>query len=171
MPPWAWSVFAGSLLMLPAGCGGGQPAGGAGPGKELTTVTDTFEVGPSGGNFKVPVRGAPTDGVSLQVPENAVDRQVTVSLGYSTAPVKVNAGTPAGVVFIVGVNPEVTLQQPLRIGVSFQPNSKYLTLVGYKVSAEGRLRPVDTVDLDMKAGRATFLTFQPLSLTWVYVTR
>ncbi len=167
--PAAWLAIVGALMLLPAGCGG-QPVG-AGAGKDRTTITDTFEVGPAGGTFQVPVRGTPTDGLSLLVPAKAVEQPVSLSIGYSTEAVKIRAGTAAGVVFVVKLTPEVTLLQPLRIGVKFPPDSRHLTLVGYKVSAEGRLRPVDTVDLDMKAGRATFLTFQPLSLTWAYVER
>ena len=136
-----------------------------------TTFTDTFDVGPTGATFRVPSRGTPTDGVSVQISANSVEQLVKVSIGYSTGSVTLKAGTPSGTVLVLKTTPGVTFRNYVTIGVSFPPNPKYKTLVGYAIDQEGRLRPVDLIDLDMKQGRVSFLTFQPLMLTWVYIDK
>jgi hypothetical protein len=166
------TVAAATALMLlfpTAGCAG--PPMGAHFEKRQTTVTDTFETGASGGTFASPSRGLPTDGVRLQLPERAVDRTISLSLGYSKGEMHVAAGIPSGVVLAIGAAPADRFEQPLKISVTFQPSAKYQTLVGYAIDEQGRFHTIDIVDLDMKEGRVSFLTFQPLTFTWVYVER
>lgn len=158
-----------AVLLPPASCAG-QPMRAYFVKKDMK-FTDTFETGPAGGTFRVPIRGTPTDGVLLQLPETSVDRPIRLAIGYCTGKTKLSAGTPSGVVLVIRSDPESTFQHPLRICVSFLPNPKHMTLVGYAIDQEGRFRPIDEVDLDMKLGRVSFLTFQPLTLTWAYVDR
>lgn len=159
-----------AMVALPPANGAGQSMG-AHYEKKDTTFTATFESGPGGGTFTVPIRGAPTDGVSLQLPEKAVEHPITLAVGYCTGKTRVAAGTPSGIVLVVRSTPEVVFQRPLKISVSFPPDPKHVTLVGYAINQEGRFRPIDLVDLDMKKGRVSFLTFQPLTLTWTYIDR
>ena len=51
----------------------------------------------------------------------------------------------------------------------FPPSSRHTALVGYAIDSQGRFRPIDSVDVDMKLGHATFLTYQPLTFTWAYI--
>lgn len=164
------AVASGLILLFPStGCAG--PPMGAHFEKRETTLTDTFETGAAGGTFESPSRGLPTDGVRLQLPEKAVDRPISLSLGYCKGEMRVAAGISSGVVLAVGSAPADRFEQPLKISVTFQPNSKYQTLVGYAIDAEGRFHTIDIADLDMKQGRVSFLTFHPLTFTWVYVER
>ncbi len=166
---YAWRVAGVLLAGIPASCGG-QPMGAYFERKD-TVFTGRFETGPTGGLFRVPILGTPTDGVFLDLPEKAVEKPISLSVGYCTGSLKLRAGTASGIVLTIKTSPEVTFQQPLRIGVSFTPSSKHMGLVGYAISDEGRLRPIDILNLDMKKGRATFLSFQPLTLTWAYIDR
>lgn len=134
-------------------------------------MTDTFETGPRGGTFTVPARGAPTDRVTLDLPEKAVDEPVRLAVGYCTGDTKLAAGIPSRVVLVVDVTPEMRLEQPLKITVSFPPDDRYTALVGFAIDANGRFRPIDLVELDLKNGRASFLTFRPLTFTWAYIER
>jgi hypothetical protein len=139
--------------------------------KHATTFTDTFETGPIGGTFTTPRRGVPSDGITLRVPEKAVEGPVSLGIGYSTGVLRLRAGTPSGVVIVIGANRPVTFRRPLEISISFIPNPKHITLVGYAIDAIGHLRPVDVIKVDMAAGHASFLANQPVSLTWVYIDR
>ncbi len=159
----------GTMLILPPASAGQSM--GAYFEKKDTTFTATFDIGPAGGTFTVPIRGTPTDGVSLQLPEKAVDHPISLAVGYCTGKTRVAAGTPSGVVLVVKSAPGITFQRPLKISVSFPPDRKHVALVGYAINEEGRFRPIDLVDLDMKLGRVSFLTFQPLTLTWTYIDR
>jgi hypothetical protein len=157
------ALLLGSVALLLASCWGGEKDG-------VTTITDEFEVGPAGGAFRSRASGNPAEGVSLQLAENAVVKPVKLSLGYATAAPKIRAGLGSGVVLVVVATPDVTFEQPLTIGVSFTPNAKYKGLVGYRIEPDGGgLRPIDLLDVDLKTGKATFSTFQPLRFTWVYL--
>lgn len=134
-----------------------------------TTMTDTFDVGSAGATLRVADRGTPTDGVVVEIPPRSIDEPTRVEIGYSTGALSVQAGTPSGVVLVVTTTPEVTFQNYVTIRVSFPPNPSHQSLVGYAIDAEGRLRPIDLIDLDMQQGRVSFLTFRPLSLTWIYI--
>jgi len=137
--------------------------------RKSTTFTDTFDVGPAGGAFRVPVRGVPNDSMNVRIPANAVEKPISVSLGYSTGSLKLNAGIPSGIVLVLKTTPVVTFSREVTIGVFFPPNTKHKGVVGYEIDPQGRLRPLDLIDLDMKDGRVSFLTFKPLTLTWVYI--
>ncbi len=139
--------------------------------KKGTVLTDTFEAGPGGVVFEAPVRGTSTDGVTLQLPPKAVEVPIRLSLGYCTGSLKVITGKASGVVLTIKTEPAVTFQNPLKIGVSFPPNSKYQGLIGFAIDAEGRLRPIDIADRDMARGHASFLTFQPITFTWIYIEK
>jgi len=166
----AAAMIGGLIAVVPqTGCAG--PSMPAHYDKHETIVTDTFESGPDGGTFQPPLRGLPTDGVSLELPKHSVNQPVTLSLGYCKGDIHLAAGTPAGVVLSIGAKPQPRFQQPLKILVMFRPDPKYQTLVGYAIDETGRFHSIDLVDLDMKQGRVTFLTFQPLTLTWAYVGR
>jgi hypothetical protein len=134
-----------------------------------TTFTYTFDAGPAGGIFRVPVQGTPVDGVSVQIPPTAVGQTIRVSIGYSTGSLKLNEGVPSGVVIVMKMTPAVTLQRSIAISISFPPNPHHKLLVGYEIAADGRLRPLDLLSMDMKEGLASFSTFHSLSMTWVYI--
>jgi hypothetical protein len=158
------------IWMLPHAVGA-RPAMKAHFEKRDTTFTDMFETGPEGGTFTVPVRGKPTDRASFQVPEKAVDRVVRLSVGYCTGKTRLAAGTPSDVVLVLKAIPDVEFQRPVRITAVFPPDRRYLTVVGYSIDREGHFRPIDLAERDMAAGRVSFLTFRPLTLTWAYVER
>jgi hypothetical protein len=158
------------MLLFPCGNCTGQSMSAHFDRRE-TIITDTFDAGPEGGTFESPVRGLPTDGVKLQLPGKAVDRPIPLSLGYCKGEIRVVSGKPSGVVLTVGAAPADRFEQPLKISVTFPPSPKYQILVGYSIDAEGRFHTIDIGDVDMKQGRVTFLTFQPLTFTWVYVER
>lgn len=158
------------IVLIPPGCGQ-QRMTPAGFEKKSTVFTSRFETGPGGGRYQVEARGTPSDGMTLELPPGAVDRSVTLSAGYATGKTRLNAGTPSNVVLIVKVEPDVTFEQPLRIGVVFPAGSKHLGVVGYAIDEQGRFRPIDLADRDMKRGRASFLTFHGLMFTWAYLER
>lgn len=158
------------ILLFPYGNCAGQSMG-AHFDKTETIITDTFETGPEGGAYQSPARGLPTDGVKLQLPEKALDRRIPLTLGYCKGAIRVVSGKPSGVVLIVGAAPADRFEQPLKISVTFPPSPKYQIVVGYSIDAEGRFHTIDIGDVDMKQGRAEFLTFQPMTFTWVYVER
>lgn len=139
--------------------------------KTGTTFTDTFEVGPAGGTFRIPVRGKPTDRVVLELTAKAIDQPVRLRIGHCSGRTKVATGTPSHIVLTIETSPAVTFEKPLRISVSFPPDARYSTLVGYAIEENGRFRSLDLADLDVNTGRASFLTFRPVTFTWVYVAR
>lgn len=164
------AIVGGPMAVVPPmGCAG--PSGGAHYEKRETIVTDTFESGSGGGSFRVPMRGLPSDDVTLELPKDAVDQPVTLTVGYCKGELHLAAGTPSGVVLAVGATPRPRFQQPLKIKVRFRPDPKNQTLVGYAIDEQGRLHSIDLVDLDMEEGNVTFLSFQPLTLTWAYIGR
>jgi hypothetical protein len=160
----------GLLLLFPYAACAGQNMGAHFEKKE-TVITDTFDAGPDGGTFQSPVRGLPTDGVKLQLSAKAVDRHIPLSLGYCKGDIRVATGTPSGVVLTIDAAPADHFEEPLKISLTFPPNAKYLTLVGFIIDATGRFHTLDLVDLEMNQGRVTFLTFRPVTFTWVYVER
>lgn|GEM_PF-6663930 len=164
------AMIGGLIAVAPqTGCAG--PSMPAHYEKRETTVTDTFESGPEGGTFQAPLRSLPTDGVSLELPRHSIDQPVMLSIGYCMGDIRLAAGTPAGVVLSIGAEPLPRFRQPLKIHVTFRPDPAFQTLVGYAIDEQGAFHAIDLIDLDMKQGRVTFLTFQPLTLTWAYIRR
>jgi hypothetical protein len=137
---------------------------------DRTIIVETVPATPSGTIIQVSKSGTPIDGTVISVPSRALDRAVLLSIGYNTGSfLRLREGTPSGVTFVLSSTPPVTFNGPVTIRFSFPRNPKYKALVGYSIAADGQLRPIDLIDINMTQGEATFSTFQPLTLTWVYL--
>lgn len=132
-------------------------------------IVHSFKVGANGGNYTVENSGTPIDGITIQFPPGAVEKEITISIGYNDGKLELPAGKGSGVYFFFKMEPGLKLQEPVKIFIPFDKSVKALTITGYAIDKKGRLHLVDTGGTDEAAGTVSFFTFKPIILTWVYI--
>ena len=129
----------------------------------------TAHVRPQGATLNTGTTGTPVDGITVEIPADAVEQETTVTLAYNTGTLSLPRGEGSGVFLRLTAAGIGEFRQPVSIHVRYDAQRhRNAVVVGYAIDAKGRLRAVDTEALDSPAGTVTFSTFVPLLLTWVY---
>jgi len=138
-------------------------------GKEVPVTT--AQVGVKGATLSTGNAGTPVDGITVEIPAGAFDRETTVTLSYNTGTLSVPSGECSGVFLGFAAGQVNTFRQLVSIRVRYDPqHHPGAVVVGYCIDSKDRLRAVNTDAQDNKAGTVTFSTYVPLLLTWVYAT-
>ena len=129
----------------------------------------TVQVRPQGATLSTGTTGTPVDGITVEIPADALERETAVTLAYNTGTLSLPRGEGSGVFLRLTAEGIGEFRQPvtIRIRCDLQRHPD-VVVVGYAIDAKGRLRAVDTESQDNQAGTVTFSTFVPLLLTWVY---
>jgi hypothetical protein len=132
-------------------------------------IVQSITANTHGGTFKIEKSAAPIEGIIIEIPEGALDKEEKISLGYNDGHLELRAGKSSGVVFIFRTDPETSFLKPVKIVIPYQKNLDPLGVTGYAIDEKGHLHLVDTAGMDKTAGTVSFYTFKPLLLTWVYI--
>jgi uncharacterized protein YfaP (DUF2135 family) len=124
--------------------------------KEITTTGGAIEAGSS---------GTPIDGIQVQFPAGALPTDTNISLGYNIGILTPNEGTYAGVALILDTGNITQFDQPVTITIPFTDTDT--TPVPYYVDSEGKLRPMQLIEIDRTAKTFTFQTFHASWFTWI----
>ena len=129
----------------------------------------TAQVGPQGATLKLGNTGTPVDGISVEIPAGALERDTTVTLSYNTGTLSLPSGEGCGVFLGLATERVNTFRQWVTIRVHYDAQRYAKTVVvGYCIDDKDRLRAVNTEAQDSRAGTVAFSTYVPLLLTWAY---
>lgn len=136
-------------------------------GKEV--IVQSTVVNHSGGTYKIENSDTPINGITVEIPEGALDKEVNIIMGYNDGQLNLRAGKGSGVIFILRTEPGITFLKPIKIMVPYQVSINPLGVAGYAIDENGRLHLLDTGGISEADGTVSFYTFKPLLLTWVYI--
>lgn len=134
-----------------------------------TIVVKSFKVNDSGGLLEIGNLGTPIDGMVIEIPKGALDREVTLSVGYNDGMLNLRAGKSSGIVVVLSADSLSSFQKHITIKVRFNPSINPKTIVGYEIDKQGRLHSIDIGSIEKEIGVVSFFTFKPLMFTWVYI--
>jgi hypothetical protein len=134
-----------------------------------TVFVTSVKVDGKGGVIEIRNTGTPIDNTTIDIPQGTFEQEVTLSVGYDNGTLQLRSGRGSGIVMILTITPEHTLQKPLTVTVVFDPVLKPETIVGYQIDNKGFLHALDIKSIDKVKGAVSFCTFQALMFTWVYV--
>lgn len=136
-------------------------------GKDIAVTT--VPVGPQGATLRTGQTGTPIDGITVEIPAGALDRDTTVTLAYNTGTLTLPSGNGSGVLLRLTAERVQTFQQlvTIRVRYDIQQHANSV-VVGYAIDDKDRLRAVNTESQDSQAGTVAFSTYVPLLLTWAY---
>jgi len=128
-------------------------------------------IGPQGGRLEILGTGTPLDGMILDIPPNALERDVAVRIGSNSGSLLLPSGLPSGMVAVIEFGEAPVLAQPAAIIIPYDPEKTGGPIQGYAINDQGRLELLMLARLDRPGGQATFHTFRPLTMTWVYLEK
>jgi len=129
-----------------------------------------YDISENGATLTIANTGTPIDGINIIVPPGAISKDGEILLGYETGKfLPTIHGIPSRIVLVIET-PEITsYENPIEVIVPLATMEKdWIGVAGYKIDIEGRLEPLTTTSLDRNTNTATFATFAPLKMTWVY---
>jgi hypothetical protein len=132
-------------------------------------IVQSIIVNRPGGTYKIEDSDIPITGITVEIPEGALNREVKIILGYNDGQLNLRAGKNSGIVFILRTEPGVSFLKPIKIVVPYQVSINPLGVAGYAIDENGRLHLLDTGGMNEADGTVSFYTFKPILLTWVYI--
>ncbi|MBN4068587.1 hypothetical protein JYU06_03580 [Desulfotalea psychrophila] len=129
-----------------------------------------YDISENGETVTVANTGTPIDGINIIVPPGAISKDGEIFLGYETGKfLPTIHGIPSRIVLVIETPGITNYENPIEVIVPLATMEKdWIGVAGYKIDKEGQLEPLTTISLDKVSNRATFVTFAPLKMTWVY---
>lgn len=124
-------------------------------------------VGAAGGTIEVTDADSPLYGTRVEFPAGALAGGNAVSIGVNPGTLFPNSGVFSGVILSLNLSQEKTFSLPVRISVRFAGDPE-LVPVPYYIDDNGRLNPVQLVEIDREGGYFVFETFHASLFTWIY---
>ena len=155
------------LLLPGVACGAAGPKGAAfDSGREVDVLSTN--VSAAGAKIQVAQPGSPLDGVTVEIPPDAVTDTVPIRLYYNTGKFTPVSGTPAPVVVGISAGNLKRFQKIVKIQVPYDAKHYAgMAVGGYAIGAGGKVTGLQMLSQDEKAGTATFGTLVPVLFTWV----
>ncbi len=128
------------------------------------------EISENGSTITVANTGTPIDGINIIVTPGSIAKDCEILLGYETGKFFPTIhGIPSRIVLIIETPGITSYENPIEVVVPLVTMEKdWIGVAGYKIDKEGQLEPLTTTSLDKDNKTATFATFAPLKMTWVY---
>jgi len=136
-----------------------------------TIIVKSFDINTKGGLFEISNTGTAIDGTIVEIPEGALDKEMTLSVGYNDGILDLRSGEASGITIVLSTEQKIIFQKPVTIKIHFDPSINPKTIVGYSIDEQGRIRPIDIKSSPRKkTGEVSFYIFyMPIMFTWVYV--
>lgn len=129
-----------------------------------------YKISENGATVIVANTGTPIDNINIIVPPGVIPKDGEILLGYETGTfLPTIHGIPSRIVLVIETPGITNYENPIEVIVPLASMEKdWVGVAGYKIDKDGQLEPLTTISLDKASNRATFVTFTPLKMTWVY---
>ncbi len=128
------------------------------------------KISEKGGNIAIANTETPIDGINIIVPPGAIAKGTEILFGYETGRfLPTIHGIPSRIVLIIETPGIKSYENPIEVVIPLNTMEKdWIGVAGYKIDKGGGLKPLTITSLDKNNKAATFVTFAPLKMTWVY---
>lgn len=135
-----------------------------------TKIVYSFKVGNEGGIYIIDGTNSELDGTIIQIPPKALNRKITISVGYNDGSIKIKSGKRSNIILVLEASNNLKkFLKPIKIILKIDKDINPLAVIGYKIDKNGRLHAIDTIYDQKNGGEIQFLTYVPLMMTWVYI--
>ena len=135
-----------------------------------TIIVKSFNVDMNGGLFEITNTGTPVDGIVIEIPQGALDKKVTLLVGYNNGRLlNLRSGKESGTVIVLSSDPKIReFEYPVKITIHFDRSISKL-VAGYSIDEQGHLHALDIGFLNKDTGIVSFYSFHSLMFTWIYI--
>jgi len=137
-----------------------------------TIVVASAKIDAYGGVIKAGNSGSPIDGMIIEIPAGAVEKEDTFSLGYNEGKIIVNDGSPSSdVIYVFSAEKTKGFDQPVKIKVPYNPSIPFRGNLGIHpcaVDEKGRISGLQLRDIDKENHTLWIDTFVPCSFIYIY---
>jgi len=113
-----------------------------------TTIIKSVKVDSSGCIIKIGNLGTPIDGMAIDMPSGALDKETIIPIGYNDGTLNPNYGTFSGKTIVL--NDDGTFPVP------------------FYVDPDGKLHAVQPLGIDIVSGNFSFHTYHGGLFTWIF---
>ena len=136
----------------------------------ITKIIKQFNVDSKGGTFKISEADTPINNVSIEIPYEALEKEITISIGYNDGKLIPRTGKSSGVILVIESDKKtVKFKKHITITLSYDTSVNPKWIIGYQIDNNGKLHAVDTGKMDREFGTISFYSFKTLMMTWVYI--
>jgi len=136
-----------------------------------TILVKSFKVGPVGGLFEIKNTDTPIDGMTIEIPKGALDKEINFSAGYNDGVLKNVRGEWSEITGVLYSEQLVDLMsKPMLIRISMKYSGDPKAVVPYAIDEKGKIHSLTTLSMDKESRTFSYATFYiPLTFTWTNV--
>ena len=134
-----------------------------------TRLLAAKDIGPEGGRMTIQGTDTPLEGLVLDIPPGALEREDRVTIGYDDGTLILPMGAPSGKTAVITFGKAPSLALPAAVSLPFDRDKAVGPPQGYAVDAQGRLDLLMLARFDRESGVAVYHTFRSMTMTWAYL--
>ena len=136
----------------------------------ITKIIKQFNVDSKGGTFKISETDTPINNISIEIPPEALEKEITISIGYNDGKLIPRTGKSSGVIIVIESDKKTALfRKHITITIPYDISINPKCIIAYQIDKNGKLHTVDTGKMDSEFGTVSFYSFKTLMMTWVYI--
>ena len=136
--------------------------------KDDVVIVSSAVVNRSGLELDTRQNGTPIDGVVLTIPADAVEKEDSVDIGYTTKYVKIKKGRWSGITIVISMENTSSFKKPVKISIPYDASKNPDLVIPFQVDERGKLHVMDIADIDRENRMLNIMTWKPCAFTWVY---
>lgn len=122
----------------------------------------------NGGIVTIKKTGSPIDGLIVDIPEGALDRETFITIGLIPGLVKVRSGRNCGFTVVLTAQGIKLFHEKVSITMPYDPLLQSRLVIPYEIDNDNRLHIMDIGRIDSKHRKLVIYTFKPVRFTLVY---
>lgn len=137
-------------------------------GADDVKILASAKIDQNGGIVTIKKTGSPIDGLIVDIPEGALNRETVVTIGLITGLVKVRSGRNCGFTVVLAAQGIRSFHEKVSITMSYNPLPQSRLVIPYEIDNDNRLHTMDIGRIDSKHRKLVIYTFKPVRFTLVY---
>ena len=137
-------------------------------GENGTVILTSAKMDQNGGKVIVEKPGSPLEGLVVEFPPGAIDRQFEVSISMIFESVPVRSGKNCGFTVVLAVPGIKSFKEMVSIMMPYEPRPGNRLVIPYEIDSDNRLHIMDIGKLDANNRTLVIFTFKPVRFTLVY---
>ena len=135
------------------------------------TMVKSFDVDAKGGIFEIGDMGTPIDNTVIEIPEGALDKKITLSVGYLNDGEFIYHGSMGdGVIMVLSTKSVINFKKTAKIKIRLDSPRAPKTIGGFSIGERDDIHLIPGAGINKKTGEGVIpFSRTPLVFTWVSI--